>query len=259
MGYAIRTRHYAAAPDTPSQENPLRRRGGHDCAADKGHAAMWPGAATILVLLTVSASGARAQSSLPDASTTPGAVNPAVTQKTSGETICIPGWTRMVRPAVGYTEELKRQQMAAFRYHDRRLRSRELRPTVGERTGRTSWSLYSTSSSAPGVYRCQRPSERSRQIGSPPISAMLDQVARPTFRTRAHGEDLLSPDRLVFSTPLGRAGRRGAALLSRTAEATTAQQGGVLRPPPALPHPKAAISASAAWRPTVAGPATGGS
>ena len=121
MGYAIRTRHYAAAPDTPSQENPLRRRGGHDYAADKGHAAMWPGAATILVLLTVSASGARAQSSAPDASTIPGAVNPAVTQKTIGETICIPGWTRIVRPAVGYTEELKRQQMAAFGYHDRRL------------------------------------------------------------------------------------------------------------------------------------------
>ena len=121
MGYAIRTRHYAAAPDTPSQENPLRRRGGHDCADDKGHAAMWPGAATILVLLTVSASGARAQSSLPDALTIPGAVNPAVTQKTIGETICIPGWTRIVRPAVGYTEELKRQQMAAFGYHDRRL------------------------------------------------------------------------------------------------------------------------------------------
>ena len=79
------------------------------------------GAAPILVLLTVSASGARAQSSLPDASTTPGAVNPAVKQKTIGETICIPGWTRMVRPAVGYTEELKRQQMAAFGYHDRRL------------------------------------------------------------------------------------------------------------------------------------------
>ena len=121
MGYAIRTRHYAAAPDTPSQENPLRRRGGHDYAADKGHAAMWPGAATILVLLTVSASGARAQSSAPDASTTPGAINPAVTQKTIGETICARGWTRMVRPPVQYTEELKRQQVRTFGYDDRRL------------------------------------------------------------------------------------------------------------------------------------------
>ena len=144
----------------PASCRGLPRAGGRDlrfagaegtiAPAMTGHAAMRSGAAAILVLLTVSAGAARAQSSLPDASTTPGAVNPAVTQKTSGETICIPGWTRMVRPAVGYTEELKRQQMAAFRYHDRRLRSRELRPTVGERTGRTSWSLYSTSSSARG-------------------------------------------------------------------------------------------------------------
>jgi len=86
-----------------------------------GHAAMWSGAAAILVLLTVSASLARAQSSLPDASTTPGAINPAVAQKTIGETICIRGWTRMVRPPVGYTEELKRRQIAGLGYRDRKL------------------------------------------------------------------------------------------------------------------------------------------
>jgi hypothetical protein len=33
--------------------------------------------------------------------------------------------------------------------------------------------------------------------------------------------------------------------------------GEAFRPPPALPHPKAAISASVAWRPTVIGPAAG--
>jgi hypothetical protein len=90
------------------------------------HAAMPLGAAAILLLailllVTLSASGARAQSSLPDASTTPGAINPAVPQKTIGETICVRGWTHMVRPPVGYTEELKRQQIAAFGYRDRRL------------------------------------------------------------------------------------------------------------------------------------------
>jgi hypothetical protein len=74
-----------------------------------------------LVLATLLSSGARAQSSLPDASTTPGAINPAVTQKTIGETICARGWTRMVRPPVQYTEELKRQQIRTFGYHDRRL------------------------------------------------------------------------------------------------------------------------------------------
>jgi hypothetical protein len=82
---------------------------------------VWAAAAAILVLATLLASGARAQSSLPDASTTPGAINPAVTQKTIGETICARGWTRMVRPPVQYTEELKRQQIRTFGYHDRRL------------------------------------------------------------------------------------------------------------------------------------------
>ena len=82
---------------------------------------MWSSAAAILVLATLLAIGARAQSSLPDASTTPGAINPAVTQKTIGETICARGWTRMGRPPVHqYTEELKRQQIRAFCYHDRR-------------------------------------------------------------------------------------------------------------------------------------------
>ena len=82
---------------------------------------MWSGAAAILVLATLLASGARAQSSVPDASTTPGAINLAVTQNTVGETICARGWTRLVRPPVQYTEELKRQQIRTFGYHDRRL------------------------------------------------------------------------------------------------------------------------------------------
>jgi hypothetical protein len=47
-------------------------------------------------------------------------MNPAVTQKTIGETICVPGWARRAAP-VGYTEEVKHQQIAALGYHDRRL------------------------------------------------------------------------------------------------------------------------------------------
>jgi hypothetical protein len=50
-----------------------------------------------------------------------GAINLAVTQKTIGETICTRGWTRMVRPPIQYTEELKRQQIHTFAYDDRRL------------------------------------------------------------------------------------------------------------------------------------------
>src|ERR1700740_459704 len=87
---------------------PFAREERRSAPATGRHAAMWSGAGAILVLATLLSSGARAQSSLPDASMTPGAINPAVTQRTIGETIWPRGWTRMGRPPVKYTEELKR-------------------------------------------------------------------------------------------------------------------------------------------------------
>jgi hypothetical protein len=45
---------------------------------------------------------------------TPGVVNPDVTQTTIGKTICVRGWTRMVRPPTEYTSELKVRQMAEY-------------------------------------------------------------------------------------------------------------------------------------------------
>lgn len=67
------------------------------------------------------AGGALAQSSLPDPERTPGATNPVVTAATIGETICVRGWTRTVRPPLSYTEKLKRRQIRAYGYEDRRL------------------------------------------------------------------------------------------------------------------------------------------
>lgn len=40
------------------------------------------------------------------------ALNPAVTQATIGQTMCVRGWTATVRPSESYTENLKRQQIA---------------------------------------------------------------------------------------------------------------------------------------------------
>ncbi len=68
------------------------------------------------------ATGAAAQSSLPEARLTPGAVNPAVTQATIDDTICVRGWTRTVRPPAWYTETLKRRQIREYGYIDHRLR-----------------------------------------------------------------------------------------------------------------------------------------
>jgi hypothetical protein len=45
---------------------------------------------------------------------TPGALNPDVTQLTIGQTICVHGWTRTIRPPVEYTNALKVKQMRLY-------------------------------------------------------------------------------------------------------------------------------------------------
>lgn len=51
----------------------------------------------------------------PDYRPPPGALNPAVTQKTIRVTICVPGWTATVRPSTSYTNRLKAAQIKARR------------------------------------------------------------------------------------------------------------------------------------------------
>jgi hypothetical protein len=46
---------------------------------------------------------------------TPGVVNPDVRQGTIGQTICVRGWTRTVRPPTDYTSELKVRQLREYR------------------------------------------------------------------------------------------------------------------------------------------------
>ena len=46
--------------------------------------------------------------------TVPGALNPDVTPNNIGQTICVSGWTKTIRPPASYTNKLKRQQMAAM-------------------------------------------------------------------------------------------------------------------------------------------------
>jgi hypothetical protein len=78
--------------------------------------------AAVLALFVLAAGPAWAQSPLPDPKLTPGALNPDVTQATIGTTICLRGWTRSVRPPRSYTERLKREQIAKYRYQDTDLR-----------------------------------------------------------------------------------------------------------------------------------------
>jgi hypothetical protein len=69
---------------------------------------------TLAVLLALSLTARfAAAGDLPDPAVTPGAVNPDVTQDNIGETICVSGWTKTIRPPAGYTNKLKLRQMAA--------------------------------------------------------------------------------------------------------------------------------------------------
>jgi hypothetical protein len=51
---------------------------------------------------------------LPDPKITPGRLNPSVRQSTIKRTICERGWTKTIRPPVGYTNALKIQQMVLY-------------------------------------------------------------------------------------------------------------------------------------------------
>lgn len=77
-------------------------------------------------LVWVAASTASwAQSSVPNPVTTPGALNPAVTEETKETTICASGWTRTVRPPSSYTSHIKRAQLRAAGYADQAMRDYE--------------------------------------------------------------------------------------------------------------------------------------
>lgn len=51
---------------------------------------------------------------LADNHCTPGATDPRVTQANIDQTICVPGYTKTVRPPVSYTDQLKTKLMSAY-------------------------------------------------------------------------------------------------------------------------------------------------
>jgi len=51
---------------------------------------------------------------LPDPKCTPGSFNPAVTPSNLRQTICVPGWTKTVRPPDSNTEPVKTEAMRAY-------------------------------------------------------------------------------------------------------------------------------------------------
>lgn len=82
---------------------------------------LWAAILALFVLI----SGPSNAGVLPDQKLTPGAVNPDVTQASINKTICVPGWTKTVRPPSSYTTSMKRRQIAAWKLPDKRLTNYE--------------------------------------------------------------------------------------------------------------------------------------
>ncbi len=67
-----------------------------------------------VVLVFAHGHGRASHAILADPVRTPGVLNPDVTQANIRSTICRRGWTDTVRPAVEYTNDLKRKQMRLY-------------------------------------------------------------------------------------------------------------------------------------------------
>ena len=61
----------------------------------------------------------------PNPRMTPGALNPAVNPGNIGQTICVRGYSRSIRPPEEYTERLKHRGIRQYGYDDPRLRDYE--------------------------------------------------------------------------------------------------------------------------------------
>jgi hypothetical protein len=57
---------------------------------------------------------------LPDPKCTPGSINPSVTHDNIKNTICLPGYSRTIRPPVSYTTPLKIKLMQSYGFTDSR-------------------------------------------------------------------------------------------------------------------------------------------
>jgi len=80
-----------------------------------------PFSAVAVLLATITASAWGRNPYLPDPARTPGAVDVSINQANIDSTICVPGYSRRVRPPLAYTELLKRKQIREYGYRDRRL------------------------------------------------------------------------------------------------------------------------------------------
>lgn len=76
----------------------------------------------ILVLLSAPALACTSVNGLPDPACTPGSIDPRVTQDNIHQTICVPGYSKSVRPPVSVTNGMKHQVMEEYGLAGQELR-----------------------------------------------------------------------------------------------------------------------------------------
>ena len=72
----------------------------------------------LLVLATLTFIQSAFAGDLPNPHLTPSAIDPSVTQKNIQQTVCIRGYTKMVRPPAYFTNKLKESQIREYGYTD---------------------------------------------------------------------------------------------------------------------------------------------
>jgi hypothetical protein len=80
----------------------------------------------LLALLAAPALACQIHDGLPDPACTPGATDPRVTQENIQQTICVPGYSKQVRPPVAVTNRIKRERMATYGLEGQQMRDYEL-------------------------------------------------------------------------------------------------------------------------------------
>lgn len=79
----------------------------------------------IIICAFLSFSGLVQAGDLPDAVMTPGVTNPDVTQANIGQTVCVKGFSKTIRPPSNYTNKLKKEQIRLYGYADTNPRNYE--------------------------------------------------------------------------------------------------------------------------------------
>ena len=74
----------------------------------------------VILAFSINAAWADTNSNpLPDSKLTPGVTNPKVTAQSIDVTICVPGYTKTIRPPASFTDQLKKKQIKQYGYKDR--------------------------------------------------------------------------------------------------------------------------------------------